>query len=195
MATPHVAPEKLMASLQPEVQQYLQSVMQAVNNAPDGDWLAGSEEQVRNLSAEFRVTRGVREMACRENQSAPSFDKGAENLTRTAQIQRSGEQLRLLVEAEGRRVQALQQSALLDTAWTAADCPVREEGRVVPEKTRVYVGCDGVMVPIITQAETQKRRATIKEKRRKCGQKRRPLPPQRKRSRPAVEGVQGGLFL
>jgi hypothetical protein len=126
------------------------------------------------------VTPGVREMACRENQSAPSFDKAAENLSRTAQIQMSGEQLRLLVEAEGRRVQALQQSALLDTAWTAADCTVREEGRVVPEKTRVYVGCDGVMVPIITQAEKQKRRAKIKEKRRKCGQKRRPLPPQRK---------------
>jgi hypothetical protein len=126
------------------------------------------------------VTRGVREMACRENQAASSFDKAAENLARTAQIEMSGEQLRLLVEAEGRQVQALQQSALLDTAWTAADCQVQEAGRVVPGKTRVYIGCDGVMVPTITQQEKLKRRARTKEKRRTCGQKRRPLPPLRK---------------
>jgi hypothetical protein len=32
----------------------LQSVMKAVNNAPDGDWIGGSEEQVRDLLADFR---------------------------------------------------------------------------------------------------------------------------------------------
>src|SRR5450755_3053590 len=37
------------------------------------------------------VTPGVREMACRENQAASSFDKAAENLARTAQITLSGE--------------------------------------------------------------------------------------------------------
>jgi hypothetical protein len=50
----------------------------------------------------------------------------------------------------------------------------------VAGKTRVYTGCDGVMVPVITQAEKQKRRTKVKEKRRTCGQKRRPLPPLRK---------------
>lgn len=126
------------------------------------------------------VTPGVREMACRENQGAWSFRKAAENLARTAQILLSGEQLRLLVEAEGRRVCAAQEAAAIDTAWTAADCPVTENERVVPEKTRIYTGCDGVMVPVITHAEKQKRRTKVKEKRRKCGQKRRPLPPLRK---------------
>ncbi|MGC1491547.1 MAG: hypothetical protein WA798_09240 [Candidatus Acidiferrum sp.] len=126
------------------------------------------------------VTRGVREMACRENQGAASFDKAAENLARTAQINLCGEQVRLVVEKEGRTVQAAQQAGVLDPAWTSADCAVVEEGRVVPDKTRVYTGVDGVMVPIITQAEKQKRRAKVKEKRRKCGQKRRPLPPMRK---------------
>jgi hypothetical protein len=57
---------------------------------------------------------------------------------------------------------------------------VREAGRVVEGKTRIYTGSDGVMVPVITQAEKLKRRAKVKEKRRKCGQKRRPLPPLRK---------------
>lgn len=126
------------------------------------------------------IMPGVREMACRENQGATSFDKAAENLARTAQITLSGEQLRLVVEAEGRQVQAVQQAAVLPTAWTAADCQVLENGRKVPEKTRVYTGCDGVMVPVITQAEKHKRRAKVKEKRRKCGRKRRPLSPARK---------------
>ena len=122
------------------------------------------------------VTPGVREMACRENQAATSFDKAAENLARTAQLSMSGEQLRLLVEAEGRQVQAVQQAATIATAWTSADCEVLENGRKVPGKTRVYTGCDGVMAPIITPAEKLKRRTGVKEKRRRCGRKRRPLP-------------------
>jgi len=126
------------------------------------------------------VTPGVREMACRENQGAFSFDKAAENLARTAQIKMSGEQLRLVVEAEGRHVQAVQQAGTLATAWSAHDCPAMKDGRPVAGKTRVYTGSDGVMVPVITQAEKQKRRAKVKEKRRKCGKKRRPLPPLRK---------------
>jgi hypothetical protein len=125
------------------------------------------------------IMPGVREMACRENQGATSFDKAAENLARTAQIALSGEQLRLVVEAEGRNVEAMQQAAVLPTAWTAVDCRVVAGGHEVSEKTRVYTGCDGVMVPVITQAEKQKRRAKVKAKRRKCGQKRRPLPPLR----------------
>jgi hypothetical protein len=136
-------------------------------------------DEVLNRRGET-VMPGVREMACRENQGATSFDKAAENLARTAQITLSGEQLRLVVEAEGRNVQAVQRAAVLPTAWTAADCQVVENGGKVPGKTRVYTGCDGVMVPVITQAEKQKRRAKVKGKRRKCGQKRRPLPPLRK---------------
>jgi hypothetical protein len=54
MSTPQVAPEKFVAAMREETEQFLQSVMQAVNHAPDGDWLSGSEEQVRDLSAEYR---------------------------------------------------------------------------------------------------------------------------------------------
>ena len=146
--------------------------------APEIGSLAPADDSL-NRSGET-VTLGVREMACRENQGATSFDKAAENLARTAQITLSGEQLRLVVEAEGRHVQAVQQAAVLKTAWTAADCQVAQEDRTVTEITRVYTGCDGVMVPVITQAEKLKRRSKVKEKRRKCGQKRRPLPPLRK---------------
>jgi hypothetical protein len=140
--------------------------------------VAPADEAVDRQGA--TVTPGVREMACRENQGATSFEKAVENLARTAQITMSGEQLRLLVEAEGRQVQAAQQAAVITTAWTSQDCQVIENGRKVPGKTRIYTGCDGVMVPVIRQAEKQKRRAKVKEKRRKCGRKRRPLPPLRK---------------
>ncbi|MEX0678615.1 MAG: hypothetical protein WD063_16160 [Pirellulales bacterium] len=147
-------------------------------HAPQTGSLAPADDAM-NRQGET-IMPGVREMACRENQGATSFDKAAENLARTAQITLSGEQLRLVVEAEGRNVQAVQQAAVLPTAWTAADCQVVENGRKVPGKTRVYTGCDGVMVPVITQAEKQKRRANVKQKRRKSGQRRRPLPPVRK---------------
>ena len=53
-ATSKVSPKQLMESLRPEVEAFLESVMQAVNEAPDGEWIAGSEEDVRNLAAEFR---------------------------------------------------------------------------------------------------------------------------------------------
>jgi len=54
MTARQVAPDKFVEFMQQEMQQYLQSVMKAVNNAPDGDWIGGSEEQVRDLSANFR---------------------------------------------------------------------------------------------------------------------------------------------
>jgi hypothetical protein len=127
-----------------------------------------------------QVTPGVREMVCRENQGATSFSKAAENLARLAQIAMCGEQLRLIVEAEGRRVQRAQQGAGLKTSWTAEDCAVTQEGREISGKTRIYAGSDGVMVPVITQSEKLKRRAKVKAKRRTCGKKCRPLPPLRK---------------
>ena len=120
------------------------------------------------------VTHGVRELACRENQSCSSFDKAAKNLARSAQLSMSGEQLRLIVEAEGRQVLKAQQAAAIDTAWTAEDCHL-EDGQ-----TRVYAGCDGVMVPVITETEKQKRRQKVKEKRRRSGRKCRPLAPRKR---------------
>jgi hypothetical protein len=126
------------------------------------------------------VTMGVREICCRENQSATSFDKAADNVARLAQIKLSGEHLRQLVEAEGRLVQAAQQVAALDTAWTTEDCTLGPDEPCSAGTTRVYTGCDGVMVPVITHAEKLQRREKVKAKRRRCGKKRRPLQPLRK---------------
>jgi hypothetical protein len=122
-------------------------------------------------TAEATISLGVRELACRLNQNARSFDKAADNLARAAQIRLSGERLRQLVEAEGKTVLAAQRSGDLGVGWTAADCRTEPEG-----PTRVYLGSDGVTVPMVTAAEKQSRRQKVKDKRRRRGRKCRPLP-------------------
>lgn len=126
-------------------------------------------------------------MACRLNGDSKNFDKAAENLARTAHIFASGEALRDLIENEGRQVLKAQQAGALPVPWSAADCkvepaadaatatasPAPQEGAV---PTRVYVGTDGVMVPMVTATEKKKRRQQIKNKRRRRGKKAKPLP-------------------
>jgi hypothetical protein len=120
--------------------------------------------------AQDTISLGVREMACRLNGDGKNFDKAAANLKRTARVQLSGETLRKLVEAEGRRVLAVQQSNALPVGWSASDC------RTATNTTRVYFGCDGVMVPMVTDSEKRQRRHKVRQKRRRRGKKARPLP-------------------
>jgi hypothetical protein len=124
------------------------------------------------------ITPGVLEMACRVNLSATSFVRAAAALERTAQVKLSGERLRQVVEAAGRGVLKAQQNDALAVTWHAEDCVASDAE--TGGKTRVYTGCDGVMVPIITDAEKLKRRSNVKAKRRRRGQKCKPLPPRRR---------------
>jgi hypothetical protein len=119
------------------------------------------------------VTVGVRELACRLNDDACSFRRAAENLGRAAQIKMSAEQLRQLVERDGQRVLHVQERELIAPAMTAADCKVPGERK----KTRMYVGVDGVMVPMVTDQEKQKRRKKVVQKRRQAERKGRRLRP------------------
>jgi hypothetical protein len=54
METPRIQPQEFADSMKQEFDEYAKQVMEAVNNAADGEWIAGSEEQVRDLSAEMR---------------------------------------------------------------------------------------------------------------------------------------------
>jgi hypothetical protein len=126
-------------------------------------------------AVEGTLSLGVRAMACRLNGDGKNFDTAAANLARTAQVQFSGETLRVLVEAEGKRVVRAQRSERLPVGWSAADCRVAPEAKT----TRLYLGSDGVMVPLVTDAEKTSRRQKAKQKRRKRGQKARPLPPKK----------------
>ena len=52
--SPKVFAPQFAESMKLQAEQVLKDVMEAVNQAPDGDWIAGSEEQVRDLMGEFR---------------------------------------------------------------------------------------------------------------------------------------------
>ena len=143
-------------------------------------WHSAGEGSTTPLDAwldtvEGTISLGVREMACRLNGDGKNFDKAAANLARTAQVQLCGETLRVLVEAEGRRVVQVQRAEQLPVGWSATDCRVDPQGKT----TRLYLGSDGVMVPLVTDAEKTVRRQKVKQKRRKRGKKARPLPPKR----------------
>ena len=121
---------------------------------------------------ERTVSLGTRELVCRLSGHSSGFRKTAENLNAAAQIQASREQVRQLVETEGKAVLEAAQKGQLRPVFTAEDC--RTESGV----TRVYMGCDGVRVPTITQAEKKARRKKVVTKRRRRSRdKRRPLPP------------------
>jgi hypothetical protein len=112
---------------------------------------------------ECAISQGVREMACRLNRGSTSFQQTADNLARAAHLVVSKETLRQLVEQEGRSVLAAQRRGQLAPGWVAGEC------RTESGTTRVYLGADGVMVPLVTDAEKQKRRAAVKQKRQKRG--------------------------
>ena len=119
---------------------------------------------------------GLRELACRLNLASRNFDKAADNLGRAAQVQLSGELLRQLVEAEGKAVQRVAQAGQLPLDWKATDCAAHDADGNPTEQTRLYLGADGVKVPLVTDAEKRTRRTRIKAQRRRRGQKCRPLP-------------------
>lgn len=52
--SPRVSPQQFAESMKQEFEEFSKEVMEAVNDAPDGQWIAGSEEQVRELCAEMR---------------------------------------------------------------------------------------------------------------------------------------------
>ena len=118
---------------------------------------------------ERTISVGVREMACRLNGGGTNFERTAENLAHAAQVEASGETLRKLIEGEGRQVLKAFLGGTLPVTWTAKDCVVEPGKSGSP--TRVYFGCDGVMAPMVTEGEKQKRREKVKAKRRRGGKK------------------------
>jgi hypothetical protein len=131
----------------------------------------GSTAPVDGLldATEATVSVGVREMCSRVGVEAKSFARAAANLARTAQLRISRETLRQIVEGDGKQSLRLSESGALAPSWKARDCR-RPDG-----KSLVYLSSDGFMVPLVTQAEKQKRRKQVLTQRRGCGKKRRAL--------------------
>ncbi|MFA7322387.1 MAG: hypothetical protein WC000_13060 [Dokdonella sp.] len=130
------------------------------------------------------MSLGVRELACRLSLDAASFARAGECLLKASGLRLGDETFRKLVESEGKAVIAAQDAEQLEFDWRASDCRVAQaDGRVV---TRLYLGCDGVMVPTVTAGEKHKRRVKalarrkrLKRRLRGRGQPRGPLPAMR----------------
>jgi hypothetical protein len=123
--------------------------------------------------AEQTISVNVREMVCRFNGAGTNFDRTAEDLKHGMHLEISGESLRQLVESEGQLVVKAMQAGTLPITWSAKDC-ISD-----PEKpgssTRLYLGSDGVMTPMVTQTEKTKRREQVKQKRSRRGRRCQPL--------------------
>lgn len=116
--------------------------------------------------ADRTVSVEARELCSQAAGAIQGFAQGARVLARLAQLTVSKERLRQIAEREGQSVQTAQGLSLVDPGWTAADCPLETGG-----PTRLIVGVDGVMVPMVTQAEKAVRRKNRRRKR--TGQPRR----------------------
>ena len=109
-------------------------------------------DQVLGIIAD-QVSIGVRQMCSRVAVSQQGFRKAAEHLHHLAQIRISHERLRMIVENEGQEVLQAQCKGQIETSLTPQKCKTALAG-----PTRVYIGVDGVKVPMVTSAEKVKRR-------------------------------------
>ncbi len=124
--------------------------LQALVRACEGVWYPSGSR--------IHLSPGVREMGCREALHC-SFEVASDTLQRTAPLSIGGRGLREMVEQEGRTVLKAQRQGTLRPAFTATDCT---------DQT-VITGADGVMVPLVTEAQKQKRRETEANQRTASG--------------------------
>jgi len=122
-------------------------------------------DQVLGILAD-QVSVGVRQMCSRVAIAQQGFRKAADHLHHLAQIRISPERLRTLVEQEGRKVLQAQSQGGIDPALTP------EHSKVAPDgPSRIYIGVDGVKVPMVTTEEKNKRRRKRGPKRKGAGRR------------------------
>jgi hypothetical protein len=132
-------------------------------------------------AAEATVSVGARNLCCRVNATAKSFDRTIEQLKHAAQLFLGKSLLREVVESEGKGVLAASESGALKPLWQAKECKVQTPGG--GEVSRVYVGLDGFTVPLLTEEEKRKRREKVVAARgkRRAGKPKLPPLPRRKK--------------
>jgi hypothetical protein len=111
------------------------------------------------------ISAGINQMCCRVALDAASYARAAEVLLRVGNLRLSDETLRQVVHSEGKKVIQAGENEQLLLDFDAADCVTkRPDGQ---STTRVYLGCDGVKVPVITDVEKRKRYDKARQRRRK----------------------------
>jgi hypothetical protein len=131
--------------------------------SPDGSTDAAIDPLI-DLAASG-VSLATREMCCRVAVDSGSFARAATNLERLAGLKLSDEKLREVVESEGRAVLAWQEQDQLELDFDA--------GRWATDATadkqavsRAYVGIDGFLLPMVSDAEAAKRFEKARERRK-----------------------------
>ena len=77
--SPKVSPKEFVESMRDEVNQSLEQVVDAVNQAPDGAWISGSEEQVRDVMAALREKVFERAVQKRVDAAEAAFSPSAQS--------------------------------------------------------------------------------------------------------------------
>jgi hypothetical protein len=136
-------------------------------------------------AAEATVSAGARNLCCRVNATAKSFDRTVEQLKHAAQLFLGESLLREVVESEGKAVLAASESGALKPLWQAKDCKVQTPAGA--EVSRIYMGLDGFTAPLLTEEEKRKRREKVVASRAKRPADKPKLPPLPRRKKGASE--------
>lgn len=148
-----------------------------------------------------RTSPGAREILCRLGM-VQDFGQAAEDARRIGNIPVSKEKLRQRVETEAAAITRGRNDGAIPAAWTSADAQVKTEtgtvGKASATVTRVYAGVDGVMAPIVTAVEKEKRRQNQVIRRQQRVQagvgNARELPPARPGADEGFKEMKIGLF-
>jgi hypothetical protein len=123
------------------------------------------------------------------------FGQAADDARRIGNVPVCKEKLRQLVEREAAAIAHQRNNGTIRSAWTSADAKVKTDTGIV---TRVYAGVDGVMAPMVTAVEKEKRRknqAIRRQQRSAAGVGNAgPLPPARPGSDERFKEMKIGLF-
>jgi hypothetical protein len=142
------------------------------------------------------VSRGAREILSRLGM-VQDFRQAADDAKRIGNVPIGRERMRNLVEAEGAAIAQARNSGALKASWTSSDAKLDPKAKG-KSPTRVYVGVDGVMAPMVTEQEKEKRRknqAVRRQQRSAAGVgNTRPLPPARAGSDERYKEMKIGLF-
>jgi len=121
---------------------------------PDGTVEAAVDELI-DLAGRG-VSLATREMCCRVAVDCGSFARAAANLKRLAGLTLSDETLRQVAQCEGRAVLAWQEDGQLELDFDAGQWVTQATADQRPVR-RAYVGIDGFLLPMVTDAEVAKR--------------------------------------
>jgi hypothetical protein len=148
-----------------------------------------------------RTSPGAREILCRLG-VVQDFGQAADDARRIGNVPVCKEKLRQVVEAEAAAITRKRNDGTIQAAWTSAEAKVKTdaagEGNASAVLTRVYAGVDGVMAPMVTAGEKEKRRrsqAIRRQQRSAAGVgNARELPPARPGSDERFKEMKIGLF-